>query len=324
PCMKPAVTNSQFIPRINTTTINSIDILDVPVRTNILPDGSEIERSFVYDNKIISLNNQFHEEFLKICLKISNSKEFKFFISIDFIKATSFYWIQNKYISKLDLDFTTFFEEQVASKVKNYKTWFPISNFFIEENFSIGDVDFQEVTEELVETWYFKDTDEDNKKLTDTIKLMCEKDKKELKGYAMGVVKVKAEPKLVKNISIEKLDIVLSILRIFEGVIFQPNKKSYCVPKGLENKEASISYITDYQDCLIYKEEILPSSHPLPFKLDKVSLNEIINFEGFKLIDKILKSDSMTPFQETCLNSFIIYSQSSLKRNISDKIIYIY
>lgn len=314
------VAKNQFNPRVFAKTISEEDILASPIVTSY-SHGSEVAREFCHSKQSFELNGEYYDDFLKICYKISTLKEFKKILSLDFIKTTSFEWIQEKSTSSKILDFTEYFENKVKENVNEYKIWFPISYFCIENNFTFGEISFEEITDELLDSWYTVNNNDE--KIIKQMKLASEKDKKILKGYAAGVIKIQAEPILAKSISKEKLDTTLSILRIFEGIVAQPDKVSMCVPKGQENTQSLLTYTTDLHNALLNKQDSSIFSHPPFFILNKEKLSEIKKFTGFKIIDKILKNDNLSAFQETCFNSFIIYSKNSLKIDISDKIIYV-
>jgi hypothetical protein len=231
--------------------------------------------------------------------------------------------MKDKYSGKMKEEMTDFFVKKCIEEIKPFEIWVPIAHTVVEEEISIGIVIIKNLTVEVFNKWeeeLLNISKYENHSAS--IKKFIEKERKDKQGRSVGVVKIEAEQNRAEKIAFEKVEEALSILRLYSAATIFIDTNSYTAIKGQENLEKSECYIIE-NNCIKKHSSALLSSKEIEWRISK-NLIEVIKKRGLNIFNDLLLNEKRNHFQEKVLNSFLLFSRSTLMKNIPDKLVYIF
>jgi len=274
--------------------------------------GFIIERS----GKTVGICDEGCIKYKKICDQINKIRDVSNIASIHFISDTLKAWLILKYDGAEQSTFSEYLIKYLTDKCKKYNIYIPIPFTSSEVDFAIGNMVFTTITEDFIESYYNKSEEIDS--LVNNRRLCINKVKKEYQGYLFGIFEAFAEPTKVKELAYAYLADVLAIIRLFEPANMDPERTSGLYEYGWKNQEKEIYFEYD-QNTELFREanKLRDDIMHIHFKVELIDI--IKNSSICKLLEKANKND----FQIDLMNSIRIYSKSTLKKDIYDKLLYI-
>lgn len=316
-----AIQKESFEPELHPLfSVTSSDILDESLvrSTNFI--GSTVA-IYLDDKKSLGVFEDGCLEIQKLLDSLLKVKEINRKVSIKTLESLLHEWIKCKYYDRGFCEFIEYFCNSIIKLIDVNEVWIPIQLLHIEKNFNIGKVTFKPITKKVIddlETHALNQAKDSQQEIT---KMLFDKKIRCFQGYTAATILIEAEPNRANEIALEETHTALAMLRVFsvaaqEPLIFYP-----CSVWGSSN--------IDYAHFISLKEGNL---HQLSIKtLDRRPEPEILNIHtidklfsaGLNILDRLLRSQNISLFQEKLLDSLILYSRSTVSKNTSDKLVYI-
>lgn len=281
--------------------------------------GSEVAKYFVSNNKQIGLYGDSYQKFSMISENFQKTKGLYDKVSIKLLKDLIFEWIKDKYNSTTDLSMVEYVLNKCEEHIQEFEIWIPIAMLHIQSEIKIGRITLKTITKEILDRWC---SDVENKSPSNNHKIheYFDNEQKVLQGLAASIIKLIAEPQRAFEIALEETEKSIGVLRLFSPSIILPEITSYCTVLGKENQESL--------KCFILKEKkYYQSTSALVDKSNKPWIIGDSDLSMFKeildILDNLLARTNITEFQDKVLDSLLLYSRSTLAKNLADKLVYI-
>jgi hypothetical protein len=311
---------TSFRPDVYVSAIFSDNIIG-PVKmgfTNLL--GEQSARYFKQGDRYVGLFDEGHTNLVRLAEAMQKTKVFRETVSIGSIKDLLFEWIETKYKQATDLPMVEYVLDKVKKRIKELEIWIPVFMLHIQSDVRIGRILFKPITKEMIDNFQ-KRLNPSTPEQETVARQFVAKQRKELQGYAAATIKLVAEPERASEIAFEEAERSISLLRFFAPANLMPQIASHCVPWGKKHLESK-------RHLIIKDGEIMGSETGLADKYEPawiVSDDYISAFKriGLDTLSDLLNKDRRTEFEDALLNSLLLYSRSSLTKDISEKLVYI-
>jgi hypothetical protein len=283
--------------------------------------GDTISDYFLYQNKFFGLSNDDYAEFDKLIGALHKCPDFKRYISRRVLSEKAFEWVKEQYSQETDTTFCDAVIAKCKALVESYDIWIPIALLYIQTDFQLGQIVFRSLTKSHIDAWEQRTLQNATEEEKNSIKQYFLRRRKKLQGLAMSTMTVVAEVQQAFDIALEETEKTLSMLRFFSPANFLADVSSFCTVYGKENVEAITAFILKENQLM----KILESTLNPPFKaweLDTQLVEELFK-SGLSELDELLKTQQLTEFQQDLLDALLLYSRSSLHKEIADKLVYI-
>ena len=242
-------------------------------------------------------------------------------VSRDFVKDTLFEWLEARHSGGTSNTFTDFLCEKADEAIKSTCIWLPIAKTHVQHQFSIG----QRVTIRPITTAQMDEWDENwevPEEFADKKRIYMERRRKQLQGLAAAVIEVVGELQRSEEIAVDHVEKVLSLLRFYSPANFDPRLVSYCTLLGSENEERRIALFSSGTKLVHVRRGFTdPSAFPWALRSAQIAA---IRQAGLDKLALVLEKPDKTDFQSDVLGSLLLYSRSSLTKDISGKLVYIF
>ena len=290
---------------------NTPEITDDMIEgTPIIDDGNGF--SFIFEKIRYGLIDSNFLQFKIITENLWRAVRNKNPISYDYIENKFKEWIVFRKTKQSKINLIEYIKESFANDIGNYKILIPIPFTCIAKDFNFGKISFSTFKKEQIEE-YLNSVDKDKSKLKEHIL-------KNYSGYMVGIYEGKGERRYVKEEAYYNISVCLSLIRLFSPA----NQNAEMISAAdaiMNNNFHTQNFITLNNDnrSFSYSSEIIDKGYYciIPEEvIDKMLSDDFIGF-------KYLLSDNMSEYGKKLLDSITIYSKHTLKREISDKILYI-
>ncbi len=279
----------------------------------------EFKEIFKHKDQLISLK----ESSKKIGLlsqKMQRRKELHEWVSITLLTNLVYNWIKDKYKNLTDLSMVDYVLGKSEESIEELEIWIPIAELYVQSEFKIGRVTLRTIKKELFECWrtaIMNSNPADNEKIQN-----FDEEQNKIQGLAAATMKLEAEPIRAFEIALEETEKSIGLLRCFSPSNYNPEKTSRCVVFGKENLETT-KHLVFQDDNLVQISHASVDKNNPSWKIDDVQHSMLQN-AGLEILSDILIQEKRTEFQERLLFSLKWYSNSSLMKNPSDKLVYIF
>lgn len=314
---------SSFTDDLVTHHIKEEDIISFGPGRMVDYTGRTVSMFFKHDNQNIGLFEENFTMLLKLSEDIQKAGHLNDKTSIEFIYETIFSWMKDKYDGKMKEEMIDFLVKKCGEAIKFYEIWVPVAHTIVEEEINIGTVKIKNLSRDIINKWeeeLLKVAKDENH--SSTMRQMIEKERKDKQGRAIAIVKFEAEKNRAERLAFEKVEEALSILRLYSASTFFIDTNSFTTIKGRENLEQSECYIIE-NDSIETHSITLLTSNEIEWKLSKEFIEQV-NKRGLSIFNELLLNKNRNSFQEKVLNSFILFSRSTLMKSIPDRLVYIF
>jgi|SRR5690554_3975200 len=247
---------------------------------------------------------------ISLSRNIQRVEQLRDYVSVNYVKKELFNWIKESFISGRKGSFIDYMAQKFKNEIKKYEVWIPVPFTSIDEDFSLGKIEFKTVTADKINGWFVqkRDINNETKKRINEYK---EKFKKDFQGYAAGVYKCIAEKERAWELAFANYVNSLSILRLFSGANLIPELVSTAYEFGHKMVRTKTYFIISEEDNVFCKNsEILDKE--IHFNLDR-SIISLMKQGGLEKYDELLKIEKPNEFQRKILNSLLIYSKHTIR-----------
>ena len=245
-------------------------------------------------------------------------------VSFETLSNQLFDWVITKSVNKNNLSMTDYVISECEKLIEESEIWIPISALHIQSEFEIGKVTFKTISREMLDEWE-RSTRSAIPNMTDdaNVKLGARfiKHRKEMQGFAAATIKVTAEKQRAYEIAYEEANTAISLLRVFAPMNYSPTTTCYCAPLGKQHVDGQTILLVKNENIVGLNSRISGNS-PEPWFLDDRELFDCAKC-GLGVVSNWAKEGRKTDFQESLFSALLLYSRSSLAKEISDKLVYI-
>lgn len=279
----------------------------------------EFKDVFKHKDQLISLKGC-SEKIEQLSRKMQETKALYERVSVTFLTNLVSNWMKDKYKNVTNESMVDYVLSKSEANIQELEIWIPIAELYIQSEIKIGRVTLKTIKKEMFECWRTSIMNA-NPANDDKIQTFDEEQKK-IQGLVAATMKVNAEPTRAFEIALEETEKSIGLLRCFSPFNFNPEKTSRCVVFGKENLETTKHLVFQDDNLVQISHASVDKNNPI-WIIDDVQLSLLQN-AGLEILSDILIQEKRTEFQERLLFSLKWYSNSSLMKNPSDKLVYIF
>lgn len=304
-------------------TLTEKDIIGEPDTTSADYLGRTIERFFYVNREKFGFDKASYKSVIKIAESLKSLPAFRCKVSQSFIEKTLCDWARSALQSENELEpFIEYLQREVNSKVKKTTAWVPVANLEVEASFSISKSEIRPFSKEIINGWIAKATPEDGE-IKEEIKEYFERVREDCQGLAAIVMEIEAEPEYAFEYATEEAEQVTSILGIFSHATLLPDVKCVSRIKGSERvAQAQVFFESAQGQCSSSKVAIIDRGVIHNWRISQNMISEIKQI-GLDNLSRLFAAKDLNSFQESVLNSALLYSKSAFTADPVEKIVYI-
>jgi len=303
-----------------TREIKNEEILSDFIGAIIGPSGEKIAIYFQHDDREFGFTGEPFNNYIRLCENIQKVKSVSSYISKTTINSIVFEWCKDKYKGKTNSELIDYLKSKIEPEIIEREIWFPIFHTEVEEEIKFANVRIITLDGKIIDEWIkvlVQDKKGDNE---EEIKKLFDKERKEIEGYAVAIVKTIAEQERAYEIAINEVEAALDYIRFFSASNFYPKLTSQFTVLGQQHLRIA-NYFTTIDKKLHFHTKKVIDKGFFPWCIDKQFYRKILN-DGLKQIEKLHTAIQRTEFQNKILESLRLYSSGLLLHNLSSRIIY--
>ena len=205
--------------------------------------------------------------------------------------------------------------------IKEREIWIPISRLYIQAPFPFGKVTFKAITKSMIDDWEARVLSKVTKPgEIESVSKGFERRRQQIQGLAVTTMKLEAESEQAHEIALDETDKSISILRFLSPANIHPAKVCYSAPFGTQHEDR-YQFLEVEGGRIIGQTAGLTDNSRIEWNLSNDDLATWA--PEINILSSILASEELTDFQEALLEALILYSRSSLAKQVSDKLIFI-
>lgn len=281
----------------------------------------EFGEYFQHKGQFISLKES-QKEIEQLAREIQKEKPLYKIVSVALIINLVTNWMKDKYKNETDESMVNYLLSKSEASIQELEIWIPIAELYIQSEINIGRVTLKTIRKEMFEPWR---TAIKNANPADDSKIQTfDKENLKIQGLVAATMKVNAEPIRAFEIALEEIEMSIELLRCFSPSNYFPENICRCVVLGKENIETT-NHLVLKEGNLVQNGKAIVDKRIQPWIIDDVVLS-VIQKAGLEIMSDILalEKEKRTGFQQRLLSSLKWYSLSSLMKNPSDKLFYIF
>lgn len=264
----------------------------------------------------VGLDGDRYKSFVELTESMQRLPELSPFLSRDFIEKSLFDWFKSSYHQQADSTAVDHLLEAGTAAISSLEIWIPIPTLSTTVSFTIGKVTIQSLSRRLFDEWQHRSRSESAEGFN--------RFRSKFQGLAAATICVRAERTRASEIALEETERALAGLRLFSPEILHPYGRSYWEPQGFLDPSAFDVLFTEAGDPgnLLGRYSTMPRDRVGHPALTQEKVVELFRM-GLGKVHNLLLNDHPSPFQKECLSALLQYSRSALKRDPSEKLLYI-
>jgi hypothetical protein len=282
--------------------------------------GKEMAKIFRYNGKEIGFYGDNYKKLVNLAEDIQRTATFHDTVSVILVKDLLFEWMKERYEDSTALLMTEYLLAKCKESLKELEIWIPIAMTNVQSEIEIGNVVIKSITRNMIDRWQkdcCADTQQDKAKIEEHFR----KVRRNLQGLASATVTLFAEPLRACEIAFAEAEKSIGILRFYSPANFFPELCSHCTILGKESIE-TVKYLVFKDGKIIQEAHTVCGKSALPWSISDDLVSQMM-LDGLKVIGNMLTLNNLTDFQKSLLNALMLYSRSSIAKNVNDKLVYI-
>jgi hypothetical protein len=290
------------------------------VRSGLVNDqGNRTACFFPQEGTLIGLSGENYKQLSRLSEAIQRTQQFRSAVGLNLIESTIFDWMRDKYRKTTGVPMSEYLITHCQVKIKALEVWLPVAMTSLEQPLKIGRVTLRPLTKETFDGWRGKIRSRSARDLA-AIDLSFDLEQKDLQGFAASTIKCVAEPERALEMATEESERALAMLRLFSPANLSPSSVSHCTLLGKENLGMMRQIVVRRGEVIqIIRQSV--DRYVRPWNLDTQTISEY-KTNGLRAVSRLLTSHR-TGFEDSLLESLLVYSKSSLARSPEEKLIYI-
>lgn len=302
-------------------TISNKDIIGEIQLAHVDFFGVEIGKSFADGGVQFGLFDEGYKTLVTLADKFQNKiKPLRDAVSKERVKDLIFEWCELKYRKQTDSTMTEFVIEKCEGLIQELEIWIPVSMLQIQSDIVLGKVTFKTATRNLFDTWKTQEISRFPEQ-EEYIEKFIGQMREEMQGYAVATIKLVAEYERASEIAFEEAEKAVSLLRLFSPANFYPQLISYTALRGKQHHDF-YKFFTVQNGMFVGPEEGVLDISAKPWVISNVQISEFRKL-GIDILSGLLVKEKLTKFQESLVNALLLYSRSSIAKELSYKLVYI-
>jgi hypothetical protein len=283
--------------------------------------GGILAKVFAEGGELMGLFDEDYTELTRIAEGVQKSITPRGVVSMQRLSDLIFDWAKQRHRGAAIPAMVEYVLTECEKLIEEQEIWIPISHMYIQSPFVFGKITFRAVTKAMMDDWeaalLAKATTPEE---VESIRKGVERRRPIIQGLATATIKVEAEPERAYEIAFEEVDRTVSILRIFSPANMHPAKVSYSAPVGRQHLDNYTYLVVEGRKIVAYNSGLVDRSRTEW----NFSNEDIATFAPeLGVLGMLLTKEKLTDFQEALLDALILYSRSSLAKQVSDKLVYI-
>lgn len=257
-----------------------------------------------------------YNEIKKVIENITKLETVQTFLSEKYVEQKLIEWLVRKFKEETTSNFIEYLIEKGNSDIVTQDIFYPIPFTSSQNEFTLGKFYFQNVSSKILDEWFSIIKRNDYK-----VAQLKEKMQREYQGNLFAKITITAESEKAKEIGYSELSKTLSVLRFISPAVFHPLWINGAYEYGWNMYESEkVVFFSEKNKKFSITENIRDSK--IYWEIDKEALDYICEGKNNKF-QQLLTTSNPSSFQSKLINGLTIYSKSVLKRDISDKLIYV-
>ena len=282
--------------------------------------GRTVAKFFKSGSQTWGLVESDYDDLRRLVALLSKNAQVRKFLSDTFLENEVFCWCRAQIRDGEKAGLTDHLKKRTSETVKRQCAWVPVALLDVEQEFSVGHAAVRPLTAQMFDEMHRFTLEEGNVNADDA-RVFYGRLRKKMQGGAAVVIDVSAERDRAFEIAFEAAEIVVGLLRAFSPAAFDPELVCACAPLGTEHQPLAKMLFIESGKFDGYKNA--PSGRSLGrWRLDAEWAAELKN-NGLDDVAKLVGLDQRTQFQQAILDSHLLYSRSTMKSDLSDRIVYI-
>ena len=283
--------------------------------------GNVVAKAFGEGGQMIGLFGDDYTELVRIAEGMQKSIRPREVVSLRRLTDLIFEWVKDKYRGTSIPTMTEYVLAESEKLIKELEIWIPISQLYIQAPFVFGKITFRAITKAMIDDWEASILSKaNNPEEVESVRRSFERHRQDIQGLATATIKVEAEPRRAYEIAFEEIDRTMSILRFISPANIHPAKISYSAPFGKQHEDR-YRYLFVKGGKIIGHTSGLTDTSRTQWNL---TMEDLATWgPELGVLGMLLNKENLTDFQESLLDALILYSRSSLAKQVSDKLVYI-
>lgn len=282
--------------------------------------GGVVAKAFAEGGQLIGLFGEDYTELTRVAEGIQKSITPRGVVSLLRLSDLIFDWAKQTHRGAPIPTMVEYVLSECEKLIKEQEIWIPISHLYVQSPFVFGKVTFRAVTKAMMDDWEASllakaSTPEE----VESIRKGVERRRPIVQGLATATIKAEAETERAYEIAFEEVDRTVSVLRLFSPANAHPAKVSYSAPVGRQHVDDYTYLVVEGRKIVAYNSGLVDRSRT-EWNLTNEDLATFAPELG--VLGMLLTREKLTDFQEALLDALILYSRSSLAKQVSDKLVY--
>jgi hypothetical protein len=285
------------------------------------PLGQELGKGFFVDQQQFGLFGPAYTAFRRLIGNVQRIPAISEIASETALADITLEWIRRKFCKEESKRYTEFLLPELSQRVSRYQVWIPIPFTSTEIDFEVGNISVRTITKDQITSWkskYFYKGD--SQKQRAQLEMYENELRKKCQGFAAGYFECTAEPLRAAELAYANLGSALSVLRFLSPACHFPEALSGAYEYGRRLAESKYHLLL-CENPLSFTESEQLLDKGLNWHIDARQL-EMMRRAGLGLLSELLRNRHPNQFQRALISAIAIYSKSTLKRSVSDKLLY--
>ncbi len=235
------------------------------------------------------------------------------------MEAAVFDWSLDRYLGRSDQELCERVLEEFESRIRERWVWVAIFGLNSDFDFDLGRTQVHPFRAAFFETWETSLRRRD--RLDGASQAHINEVRRKLQGSVACTMKIEAEPIRAREIALEEAESACAILRVFLPSILHPLVPSYCRPMVREELEFDACLTVEGDEVAEYSESDRGSW--TTWNLDG-GMMDLMQTTGLGSLHHLYIQKTRSEFENDLLRSIFTYSRSSLQKDPSDRLVYVF
>jgi hypothetical protein len=310
--------DSGFVPKPFVAHHVTEDQLAGPVKVSLVDHfGNELIRYLSRPGETRGLDSAGTKQLAALAAAMQKTESLRHAVSLKTLKDLIFEWMESRVFGSTDLAMTEYVIAKCAELTKTVEIWIPIAMLHIQSEFEVGHVRLKTLTPQVFDAWreMHRGTPYETR-----MREVWDRKQQRMQSLAAATIVVTAEPHHACDVALHETEAAMSLLRVLWPGNSHPYDVSYCLPLGREHEETAEWFTWSEGRPHTTQLKVLRPARPWV-----ISDKQLATLRRMRLdtLTEIYKSTKRTPFRNILLDALLLYSQASVAKRVSDKLVHI-
>jgi hypothetical protein len=284
-------------------------------------DGNEVGRLLAQGGQRVGLVGERFHKLKGLATRIYESPTFRDTVSRSRVLDVAFDWVIKKSQQGGTASLCDFVVGECAKQLRDLDIWVPLYKVHAEEDIRVGFCLFRTVTAAMLDEWerHVRST---VKEPVPRIEERFRVERKRMQGSLAATTQVYAEPKRGYELAQERAEYATGLLNFFHPASASLSTRSYATLLGQENEQTRTELLLDDGRIRGRLSGILERNTSSAWLLGRVGIARLRE-SGLDKVGALWEKEKKSDFDVSLLNALLLYSRSSLRTLVTDRLVYI-